>query len=268
MTPLRTEEHSVEPAVLADRSDGILTLTLNRDEYRNALSAEIIDGLTSQIEEAVLGEQTRVIVIAAHGKAFCAGAKLDQMSEQSDAMSARRFHARGRKLFAALLECPLPTIAKVQGHALAGGCGLATACDFVVCAEGVTFGYPEIDVAASPSIVMQILLRRVPWRIGMEWAMRGQRVDAAVAERWGLINRVVEREALDAEVAKLAAELASKDAGAMSVIKALGIVSPDMALHPSLMYATEMSAIASSSEASRAAIADFFEKRRTPAPSS
>lgn len=251
-----------EPAVLSEQRNGILTLTLNRHSYRNALSEEIISGVTSGLTMAGDSPDVRVVVIAATGTAFCAGAKLDAMSAAGDAQSARQFHSRGRRMFAALLECPVPTIAKVQGHALGGGCGLATGCDFVICADGVTFGYPEIEVAAAPSIVMQILLRRVPWRIGVEWSMLGGRVDAATAARWGLINRVVPASELEREVDELARALSEKDPGAMSVIKELSVLSPDLPLHQSLTYATDMSAIASSSEASRKAIAGFFDKQR------
>lgn len=250
------------PPILDHLADGVLTLTLDRDVYRNALSVEIMDGIVPLLEEAAADDNVRVVVIAANGKCFCAGAKLDTMSDQQEAIVARKFHGRGRRMFTTILEFPKPTIAKVQGHALAGGCGLATACDFVISQEGAQFGYPEIEVAASPSIVMQILLRRVPWRIGMEWSMRGGRIEGSEAKRWGLINDVVAPGELDKTVDDLAAELAGRDPGALSVIKELGLVGPDMSLNPSLRYATGMSAIASSAPASREAIAGFFDRSK------
>jgi len=240
-----------------------MRLTLDRDEYRNALSGEIIAGLSSALRTAREDDGVHVVLLRAEGKAFCAGAKLDVVATRSDGMLQRKYHRSARELFTALVQFPKPTIACVQGPALAGGAGVATACDFVICAEEVVLGYPEVNLAMAPSMVMQILLRRVPWRIGMDWVFTGERIPAAEAARWGLVSQVVAAADLDRVGDQLASSLADRDLGALELIKELGLVGQDLPFERSLRYASEISALAGSSSAAREAISTFFDGRET-----
>ena len=236
--------------VVADKQGFVTVLTLNRDAYRNALSQEIVDALLRQLAIAREND-SRVVVLRARGRAFCAGAKLDELVATADGPDARRRQMSARRLFSDLVTFPKPTIAVVQGPAVAGGAGLATACDFVIAAADVYFAYPEVNIAAAPSMVMQILLRRVPWRVGTAWCMLGRKVPAGEAKDYGLINEVVPSDQLEEVGRNLAELLANKNPDALAIIKEMALVGPEMTLRNSLDYAATMTALISVSDANR-----------------
>ena len=204
--------------LLVSTADGVLTLTINRPERRNALSWDVITGLRSAVVAARDDAAVRCVVITGAGdKAFCAGADLGGMAD--NASYAEVHDARGElaRLFLDLYALGKPTIAKVRGYCLAGGFGLALACDLVIAADDATFATPEINVGLWPYMITVPLTRSMPPKKALELMMTGRRIDAAEADSLGLLTRVVPVADLDAAVAETAGVLASKSPSVMKL---------------------------------------------------
>jgi enoyl-CoA hydratase/carnithine racemase len=194
-----------KPVLLREPTSWGVRLVLNRPAKLNAISAELREALTTAIAEATADERVRVIVIAGAGRAFCSGYDLSEAAPET-AWDWRDVLARDVEATLAVWSCPKPVIAQVHGYALAGGLELAMACDLIVVAEGAQLGEPEIRFGSAPVTLL------MPFVIGQKRArellLTGDLIDAAEAERIGLINRVVPAERLTAEVDALAAKLA------------------------------------------------------------
>jgi enoyl-CoA hydratase/carnithine racemase len=192
------------------REDGVLSVAINRPEQRNSLSNEVLELLHRSF--ASLGDDVGVVVLeGVGGKAFSAGGDLTQMG--SDAAAELAAHdGRGKlaELFMAMWGCGVPTIAKVDGFALAGGCGLALACDFVIASENSVFGVPEINVGLWPYMITVPLLRSMPVKTALDLMLTGRRVPASEAHALGFVRSVVPVENLQVEVDELASMLAAK----------------------------------------------------------
>ena len=197
-----------DPILLTERTPWGVRLTLNRPDKLNALSGELVEALSGAIDEAAANADVRVIALAGAGRAFCSGYDLSE-----EATGDIHGPVAWRELLAAdvaatlkLLDCPKPVIAQVHGYALAGGLELAMACDLVVAAEGTKLGEPEIRYGSAPvTLLMPYLIGQKKTR---ELLLTGDLVDAAEAERIGLVNRVVPEERLAAEVDALADRIA------------------------------------------------------------
>jgi enoyl-CoA hydratase/carnithine racemase len=250
------------PAVRYEVADGVARLTIDREERRNALSWAVMSELRQHLATARADDAVRVVVLTGAGeKAFCAGADLSGMAE--GAGFAALHDARGElaRLFRDLWELGKPTIARVQGYALAGGFGLALSCDVVVASHDSQFGTPEIDVGLWPYMITVPLVRSMPPKVVLELMMTGRRVQADEAERLGFA-RVVPVGRLDAEVAELAATLASKSPAVLKLGRDSFYAVWDLAaeealrlLHPMLTVTTEL-------EDSAEGIRAFQEKRQ------
>jgi enoyl-CoA hydratase/carnithine racemase len=205
-------------ALLVEVADGVARLTINRPERRNALSWELIGELRAELARQRDNPATRVVVLTGAGeRSFCAGADLGTMADGDD---PARLHAdRGELagLFKDLWALGKPTIARVFGHCLAGGFGLAMACDLVVAADDAVFATPEIDVGLWPFMITVPLCRSMPPKVALDLMLTGRRVDAAEAERLGFISRRVAVGELDATVDELASTLASKPAAVVKL---------------------------------------------------
>lgn len=188
---------------------GVRTITLNRPEKRNAMSGPLLDALSTAVADAASDQHVRVVVIAGAGPSFCAGYDLEEETSQSDqdvGDSMRRLLDRLLQVY----DLPQPVIASVQGHCLAGGCDLMMMCDLAVASDDAVFGQPEIRFGSG------IVAHVMPWLIGArrakELVFTGfDRLDAATAATYGLINRVVRREDLADATAELAGQLAKVD---------------------------------------------------------
>ncbi len=226
-------------------ADGVATITIDREERRNALTWAIVAELRSALARARVDDAVRVVVLTGAGeRAFCAGADLDGMV---GADTAELHLARGQLagLFGDLWGLGRPTIAKVRGFCLAGGLGVALSCDLVVAAEDATFGTPEVDVGLWPYMITVPLCRSMPPKRALELMMTGRRVDAAEAERIGFVNRVVPVDELDDAVAELAGVLTAKSRSVVELGRDSFYATWDMAaaealsvLHPALGLAT------------------------------
>ena len=193
------------PTVLVDSKDPRTTiLALNRPERRNALTIELMTELVAAIEIAAQNANRRVLVLRGEGAAFCTGLDLNEVSEAQKAHASAEMVA---KMLLTVSQTRLVTIAAVHGAAVAGGAGLMSACDFVVAAEKTKIGYPEVRRGLVAGLVMTFLRRQLRERDARELLLAGELFDAAHAKEIGLVNRVVAREQLDAEVEKIVASV-------------------------------------------------------------
>jgi enoyl-CoA hydratase len=196
---------AAEPILLREETPWGVRLTLNRPAKLNALSVELRDALTDAIADAVEDDRVRVVAIAGAGRAFCSGYDLSEAAPPT-AWQWRDVLERDVRATLAVWSCPKPVIAQVHGYALAGGLELAMACDLIVAAEGSQLGEPEIRFGSAPvTLLMPFVIGQKKTR---ELLLTGDLIDAAEAERIGLINRVVPTERLAAEVDALADRLA------------------------------------------------------------
>ena len=211
---------AVEPYVLETRDPaGVATLTLNRPQQFNALSAEMMAALQAALEGIAADPGVRVVVIAAAGKAFCAGHDLKQMQDNRALDYYRALFAQAAKLMLTIQRLPQPVIARVHGVATAAGCQLVATCDLAVAAEGARFGVSGINVGLFCTTPGVALARNVGRKDAFEMLVTGELIDAAAARGRGLVNRVVAADQLDAEIAKLTSSILAKPAVAVAMGK-------------------------------------------------
>ncbi|MEY2567415.1 MAG: hypothetical protein QOE35_1944 [Actinomycetota bacterium] len=248
--------------VLYEVTGHVATVTINRPERRNSMSWGVITGLRDAVARAKADAEVRVVVITGAGdKAFCAGADLTGM--RSDTSFVEVHDARGElaRLFNEMYELGKPTVARVRGYALAGGFGLALACDMVVAAEDAQFGTPEINVGLWPYMITVPLLRSMPPKKVLELMVTGRRVDAAEADRIGFVTRVVPVDELDAATDELTANLASKSPAIMKLGRDSFYAVLDLPAREALQLLHPLLTITSMSEDTAEGIAAFAEKR-------
>jgi methylglutaconyl-CoA hydratase len=243
-------------------ADGVATLTLNRPEKRNALDASLVRALKDGLTRAAADPDVRVVAIAGAGSVFCAGAdlaemaRIAEMSFEENLEDARSLGA----LFAQMRAHPRPIVALVQGRALAGGCGLASACDVVLAAEGVELGYPEVHLGFVPALVMTILRRKVGEGVAFDLVARGRNVDAAEAHRIGLVTHVFPAEAFAPEAAAYLADLAKKPTSALELTKKLLYELDGLPFADGLERAAHVNAQARMTDACREGVRRFLER--------
>lgn len=243
-------------------SDGVARITINRPERRNAMSWGVIAGIRERVAEAKADPDVRVVVLTGAGeKAFCAGADLGGMGEGAGYLDLHEGRGGLAELFKELWALGKPTIARVRGYALAGGFGLALACDFVVASDDAQFGTPEIDVGLWPYMITVPLVRSMPPKKVLELMLTGRRVAADEAERIGFVNRVVPVEALDEAVDSLAEALAHKSPAVVKLGRDSFYAVWDQAADEALRYLHPLLTITTHTEDSREGIKAFVEKR-------
>ncbi len=209
---------SIEYAAAA----GVARITLNRPDKRNAITAEMMAALRDALQGSAADSGVRVLLVRGAGKDFCAGLDLSEVlnsaeSEEAALAAARRLG----DLYIAMRRHPKPIVAAVQGRALGGGAGIATASDLIVASESAQFGYPEVKLGFIPAIVATMLQRAVNERQAMELALTGEPLSASRAHAIGLINRVFPDAEFEAGVERYVAALAEQSATAMSLSKTL-----------------------------------------------
>jgi enoyl-CoA hydratase/carnithine racemase len=238
--------------LLVDTVDGVTTLTINRPEVHNALSWSVLTELRAAVAAAKDDPSTRVVVLTGAGeRAFCAGADLSGMADGAGYADLHDSRGELARLFAELWGLGKPTVAKVRGWCLAGGFGLALACDLVVAAEGSRFGTPEVDRGLWPYMITVPMLRSMPPKVALELQLTGRRVESDEAARIGFA-RVVPADELDAAVAELAAGLAAKSQAVLrlgrdafyavwdqAALDALAMLHPMLTVHTGLDDAAE-----------------------------
>ena len=248
--------------LLASTHDGIRRLTLNRPDKRNALSAELIAALKAALREADADGSVRVVAIEGAGKDFCSGADLSALRAIAEASTMENLEDVDElaELFLLPRRMRKPVVACVRGRALAGGCGLATACDLVVAAETAELGYPEVKIGFVPAMVMAILRRSVSEKRAFELIVRGTPVAAAEAERIGLINHVWPDADFDRQRDLLLAELASRSPSAVQLSKRLLYHADGMGFEAALRSGADVNVVARMTDDMRAGVARFLER--------
>ena len=211
-----------EPLVLQQRSDsGVVRLTLNRPAQFNALSKEMMAALHAALDTAAADRAARVVVIAAEGKAFCAGHDLKQMRAHPQLDYYRDLFADCTRLMLRVQKMPQPVIARVHGIATAAGCQLVGMCDMAVAADGAKFGVNGINVGLFCSTPGVALSRNIGRKQAFEMLVTGEFIDAQTALARGLVNRVVSADALDAEIERVCQAIVAKPAVAIAMGKDL-----------------------------------------------
>ena len=236
-------------------------LTINREAARNALSPAVIAGLTEGLERAEADAAVRVVVLTGAGsKAFCAGGDLGGMA---DGFLAGH---EGRRAYGALLlkvqGCSKPTIARLNGHALAGGVGLVLASDFAIASSQAQLGLPEIDRGLFPMMLLALLQRHVGRKHALQLLLLGERVSAAQAVALGLITQVADPAALDAEVDALTAKLAGKSQAILKLGKRAFLAAEDLPLAQAIELLSANLSINVLAEDAAEGVTAFLEKRK------
>jgi enoyl-CoA hydratase/carnithine racemase len=228
-------------AVLLEENDrGVLRFTLNRPDARNALSAALMSKLLEALARAAKDPETRVVVIAGAGPAFCAGHDLREMRADQRRETYERLFAQCSELMLAIVRLPKPVIAEVHGVATAAGCQLVATCDLAVAAEDARFATPGVNIGLFCSTPMVALTRAVGRKAAMEMLLTGKLIDAETARAIGLINRVVPREGLREAVDGLAREIAGKSALTVKIGKEAFYRQAELDLAAAYRYAAEV----------------------------
>jgi enoyl-CoA hydratase/carnithine racemase len=250
------------PAVIVETVDGVTTLTINRPEVHNALSWSVLTELRSAVAGAKDDPATRVVVVTGAGdKAFCAGADLSGMAGGAGYADLHDGRGELARFFRDLWELGKPTVAKVRGWCLAGGFGVALACDIVVASDDARFGTPEVDRGLWPYMITVPMLRSMPPKVALELQLTGRRVGAEEAERIGFVNRVVPAGQLDGAVAELAASLAAKSSAVVRLGRDAFYAVWDQAAADALRLLHPMLTVHTGLEDAAEGIAAFAEKR-------
>jgi methylglutaconyl-CoA hydratase len=251
-----------EPVLLRERRGAILTLRLNRPDKRNALNADLVRELGEALAAADLDATVRVVSIEGAGPDFCAGADLKELLASADRTLAENEADAMQlgRIFLAMRELPKPVVAVVQGRALAGGAGLATACDIVLAAESASLGYPEIRRGFVPAMVMTMLRRSVGERLAFELVATGRVLGASKALELGLVTRVVQDTALQNEAATLLDALAETSSSALALTKQLLYGQDGLSFAEGIVLGARVNAAARATPDFRTAVAAFLDR--------
>lgn len=248
--------------ILYEVKTGVASVTLNRPDKRNALNDQLLIELLQAINAAEADGQVYVVVLRGSGKDFCAGADLSQLekSVQASILENRDGAAQMAELFITMRRLKKPVIAAVHGRALAGGAGLASACDMVIAARSAQFCYTETRIGFVPAIVMSIARRNLGEKRAFEILAAAKTFSADEAANIGFINRVSEDADFDAEVEKFAAEVASLSPSALMLTKQLLYQIDSMSFEQAIRAGVDMNVIARLTPDCQAAVRKFLSK--------
>ncbi|GHN02800.1 enoyl-CoA hydratase [Cytophagales bacterium WSM2-2] len=249
--------------VLYEVKDRIGYITLNRPEKRNALSHELVAALKETFTKAENDSATKVIVLRANGEAFCAGADLAYLQQLQkfsfDENLADSNHLR--ELFQQVYQLKKVVIAQVQGHALAGGCGLATVCDFVFAVPEAKFGYTEVKIGFIPAMVLVFLIRKIGEQRAKHLLLSGELIQGNEVVNFGLANFIIEKSELEKRTEEFAQKLIKNNsAHSMAMTKQMIDQVQSMTLTDALAYAARMNAEMRASDDCKKGIASFLNK--------
>jgi len=248
--------------ILTASENAISFITLNRPEKRNALNDGLIKDLKDALRQADKNETLRAIVIRGAGKDFCSGADLSALQKisESDVLENWDDAQNLMELFSLIRKVKIPVVAAVHGRALAGGCGLATACDLVLASKTARFGYPEVKIGFVPAMVMAILRRNVSEKRAFELATQGFEFDAETAEKFGLINKILDDETFDEDVKSYVSIYEKVSRSAVVLSKKLLYQMDGATFETALQSGVDVNTIARMTEDCQNGIAKFLDK--------
>lgn len=248
--------------VLVSVAGGILTATLNRADKRNAIDTEMIDALLACLERADLDAAVRVVALRGAGRDFCAGMDLNELLASADQSleQNRRTALHFAEIFIRMRRLPKPVVALVQGRALAGGCGLATACDLILASESAQFGYPEVQRGFVPAIVMTMLRRTVGEKIAFDLATTGRLLDGTEAAAHGLASRVYEDTDFEEQAGEVLRVLSEASPSALAFTKQQFYQLDGLGFEEGLRLGADVNAVSRSTPDFRAALSAFLKK--------
>ncbi|HEV3468367.1 MAG TPA: enoyl-CoA hydratase-related protein [Pyrinomonadaceae bacterium] len=240
----------------------VALVTLNRPEKRNALNDELVAALKAALRDADARADVRAVVLTGAGADFCSGADLSALRKISESSITENLEDAQSlmELLALVRRVRVPVVAAVRGRALAGGCGLATACDIVLAASSARFGYPEVKIGFVPAMVMAILRRNVSEKRAFELVSRGAELSAAEAERFGLVNHVFADDSFEAEVERYVAGFEKVSRSAVMLTKRLLYHMDGMTFDAALQAGADVNTVARMTEDCRKGIERFLEK--------
>jgi enoyl-CoA hydratase/carnithine racemase len=241
---------------------GVVTLTLNRPDAFNALSEAMLEALHAAIEQAGGRQATRVIIIAARGRAFCAGHDLKEMRANPAEDYYQRLFKRCSRVMMAIQATPVPVIAQVEGIATAAGCQLVAMCDLAVAARSARFAVSGVRLGLFCSTPSVALSRNIPRKQAFEMLVTGDFIDAAQAQTLGLINRVADDTNVADEVESLAASIVAKPAVAIRTGKSMFYAQLEKPLEEAYEYAAHMMACNMMSDDALEGVQAFIDKRQ------
>jgi enoyl-CoA hydratase len=247
----------------AERDGKVLRLIIDREDKRNSLSRDVLQGLLDGVRRATTDEDVTAVVIASAGeKVFSAGADLSVMA--ADATGLEQHEGRGllKELVVAIRTCPKPVVARVQGLCLAGGIGLAAGCDVVLARETAAFGMPEVERGLWPFMVSALLTRHVSPKHAMDYMLTGERFDALTAYHMGLVSRVFPADSFDADVDAYVDKVANAAPVAVRLGKLAWVAASETSSLPAALEAmqAQLSLLTTTKDVAEG-IAAFFEKR-------
>jgi methylglutaconyl-CoA hydratase len=251
--------------IVLERHEAVAHITLYRPEKRNALDGATVDELTRALAQCETDGVTRVILLRGAGPDFCAGAdlaQLERIAEGADPLENLDDAMQLGELFVRMRRAPVPIIAAVQGNAIAGGAGLATAADAIIAADDAIFGYPEVHLGFVPAMVMALLRRSVGEKVAFDLTTSGRRFTADEGKRLGLVTEVVPTAELAERAETYARETAKKSASALRLIKRLLYGIDGMSFEDAIARGAEVNVLARSTPDCREGVRRFLERRR------
>lgn len=260
--PGDTRSETTLPILIREDEAGVTTLTLNRPSQFNSLSEEMLVELQAALNAIAADNTVRAVVIAGAGKAFCAGHDLKQMRANPSKAYQQKLFKQCGKVMMTLTEMPQPVIARIHGIATAAGCQLVAMCDLAVAAEGAKFAVSGVNLGLFCSTPSVALGRAMGRKQAMEMLLTGDFIDAAEAQRRGLVNRVVPLEQLDAEVTKLTDSICGKSPVAVGMGKQMFYKQLEMGLDGAYQLASETMACNMMAADAAEGIDAFMQKRR------
>ncbi len=248
--------------IITSNENSILTITLNRPEKRNALNDALLNDLKDALRAADKIDELRAIIIKGAGKDFCSGADLSALQKisESDVLENHDDADNLRELFSLIRKVKIPVIAAVHGRALAGGCGLATACDLVLATDTARFGYPEVKIGFVPAMVMAILRRNISEKRSFALATQGFEFDAPTAKDFGLINEVFHEESFAEKVNDYVSVYKSISRSAVVLSKRLLYQMDGMTYESALASGVDINTIARLTDDCQTGIAGFLNR--------
>ncbi|MCD6674698.1 MAG: enoyl-CoA hydratase [Burkholderiaceae bacterium] len=253
--------NEIEAPVVVERTDSVLTLTLNRPSSGNSLSTGVIGRLQSIFDETADDADVRVIVIAARGNVFCAGHDLRQIVADGTPQFSKHLATVCNRMMQTIQQLPQPVIASVQGAATAAGCQLVATCDLAVASRTARFATPGVNIGTWCSTPMVAVSRAVARKHAMQLLLTGRLHDAETALRMGLVNEVVEPERLQEATESLANEIAGKSPFAIALGKRAFYRQIELGISHAYEYASELAARNATARDSVEGISAFLEKR-------